>query len=183
MSTPSVEPYRTVQTVPGTDQPVRDVYLRPGQIWFGDHTHCVRTLLGSCIAITLWHPERRVGGMCHYLLSEGNRVQSAEQPGYYADAAMAWFIRTMRELRLRPQDMEAKFFGGACMFEYSGRPGRGAFDVSRRNIERGRQLLHQHGITIRAEDVGGRRHRALHFELWSGQVWRRYGRNHRENNL
>jgi hypothetical protein len=45
-----------------------DIFLQPGEFYFGDHETRIRTLLGSCVAITMWHPRLRIGGMCHYLL-------------------------------------------------------------------------------------------------------------------
>ena len=45
-----------------------DVFLLPGEFHFGDQDDRIITLLGSCVAITLWHPEKRIGGMCHYML-------------------------------------------------------------------------------------------------------------------
>ena len=42
-----------------------DVVLGPGDLYFGRGEHQVRTLLGSCVGITLWHPRAYLGGMCH----------------------------------------------------------------------------------------------------------------------
>lgn len=51
----------------------REVILQPGELFFGKEDVVVKTLLGSCIAITLWHPEQKQGGMCHYMLpTRGN---------------------------------------------------------------------------------------------------------------
>lgn len=44
------------------------VTLQPGEFHFGGANTRIQTLLGSCVAITLWHPIRRIGGMCHYML-------------------------------------------------------------------------------------------------------------------
>ena len=48
---------RTVQT------------LLPGQ-WAFVRAGALKTLLGSCVSILVWHRERGFGGMCHYLLPE-----------------------------------------------------------------------------------------------------------------
>ncbi|MFM2120003.1 MAG: hypothetical protein RL722_1471, partial [Pseudomonadota bacterium] len=48
-----------------------ELLILPGQLWFGpggERAPVLRTLLGSCVAVTLWHPGRQLGGMCHYLL-------------------------------------------------------------------------------------------------------------------
>src|SRR5439155_18563598 len=42
-----------------------EIFLQPGEWYFGDADTRIRTLLGSCVAITMWHPRRCLGGMCH----------------------------------------------------------------------------------------------------------------------
>ena len=56
---------------------VLDVLLGPGDLYFGDRHTRIRTLLGSCVAITLWHPVALIGGMCHYMMPtrHGRHVQ------------------------------------------------------------------------------------------------------------
>lgn len=169
--------YHMLDSVPDSGLPVQPVYLRPGEIWFGEQNHCVRTLLGSCIAITLWHPGRRLGGMCHYLLDTGDRVQHESQPGYYAEDAIDWFARQLDRYRVPVTEIQAKVFGGAGMFPGSmPRAGGYRFDVARRNIDRGFALLDRMGVDVVARDVGGHRHRNLYFEVWSGAVWRQLGK-------
>ncbi|MBL8511280.1 MAG: chemotaxis protein CheD, partial [Betaproteobacteria bacterium] len=53
---------------------VMDIFLQPGEFYFGDADTRIRTLLGSCVSITMWHPTRRIGGMCHYMLPTRGRV-------------------------------------------------------------------------------------------------------------
>ena len=47
---------------------VIEIFLQPGDFYFGDKDTRIRTILGSCVSITLWHPTRLIGGMCHFLL-------------------------------------------------------------------------------------------------------------------
>ena len=42
-----------------------DVFLQPGDIHFGGADTRIRTVLGTCVAISLWHPVRQIGGMSH----------------------------------------------------------------------------------------------------------------------
>ena len=46
-----------------------DVFLQPGEYVVGDAALRVRTMLGSCVSVTLWSPARRVGAMSHFLLA------------------------------------------------------------------------------------------------------------------
>lgn len=39
-----------------------EVFLLPGELWFDDDETRIRTILGPCVAVTLWHPARKIGG-------------------------------------------------------------------------------------------------------------------------
>ncbi|MGI9213007.1 MAG: chemotaxis protein CheD, partial [Methylococcaceae bacterium] len=45
-----------------------EIFLQPGEYYFSDRDTRIRTVLGSCVAITFWHPGILVGGMCHFML-------------------------------------------------------------------------------------------------------------------
>ena len=47
-----------------------EVFLQPGEHFVGDEYYRLRTILGSCVSITLWNRARRIGAMCHFLLSQ-----------------------------------------------------------------------------------------------------------------
>jgi len=51
-----------------TSNQASDKFLQPGEVGVGDSACRFRTLLGSCVSITLWHPQRRFGAMSHFLL-------------------------------------------------------------------------------------------------------------------
>ncbi len=146
---------------------VTDVLLAPGEFYFGRGSTRLHTLLGSCVAITLWHPVKRVGGMCHYLLPTrgGNRHLS---PGHYGDDAIQLFAREISRRGTLPHEYDVKVFGGGNMFE-SGPVN--TVNVSVSNIEYGLTLLNEYGFRISASDVGGNCHRKIRLDLWSGDVW------------
>jgi len=149
---------------------VLEVFLAPGEFYFGEEKTRIRTLLGSCVAIALWHPRLRIGGMCHYMLPHRPRA-AADDPldGRYGDEAMMLFMHELRRSRTAPADYHAKLFGGGKMFTH-GR-GAGHADISQRNMEAGRDLLVRHGFPLRAHDMGGEVHRNVILDLWSGDVW------------
>jgi chemotaxis protein CheD len=152
---------------------ILEIFLQPGEFYFGeDHTR-VRTLLGSCVAMTLWHPRLRIGGMCHYMLpARPGNDSGASLDGRYADEAMQLFIRQLKATRTRPADFQVKLFGGGNMFARAGAGTRVRhMDISERNVEAGRALLKRHGFRLTAEDLGGLGHRNVILELWSGDVW------------
>lgn len=148
------------------------VTLDPGAFHFGSGATRISTLLGSCISITLWHPYRRIGGMCHYMLAERPakhpRLPSAAPDGRYAGEAFALFLQHVEAACTHPSEYQAKLFGGGKMFADVG---ESAIGIGVRNIERGRELLAAWNIALVAEHVGGSGRRKLHFDLQSGDAW------------
>jgi chemotaxis protein CheD len=146
-----------------------DVTLNPGELFVGAAPQCVRTLLGSCVTITLWHPPLRVGAMSHCLLPErGRRQEAAALDGRYLDEALAWMAQQLARRGAALRHCEAKLFGGGQMFAD---PRGAGSDVGRRNGEAARRLLSQQGLEPVAEDLFGTGHRQLLFDLGTGTVW------------
>ena len=143
------------------------VVLQAGDFYFGGGHTRISTLLGSCVSITLWHPHKRIGGMCHYMMTERPREADRALDGRYASEAFALFLEHVEAAGTRPAEYQAKLFGGANMFKGSG----GTMDIGQRNIELGRSLLASKNIALIAEHVAGSGRRKLHFDLWSGDVW------------
>lgn len=152
--------------------PLKTVTLDPGAFHFGGGPTRISTLLGSCISITLWHPQKRIGGMCHYMLAERpvNHFPppAATLDGRYAGEAFALFMQHVEAAGTRPGEYQAKLFGGGSMFAGAG---DGETGIGLRNIERGRELLADWDIALVAEHVGGSGRRRLHFDLPSGHAW------------
>jgi chemotaxis protein CheD len=144
------------------------VVLRPGDFHFGGGHTRISTLLGSCVSITLWHPRKRIGGMCHYMMSERQRAADSALDGRYASEAFALFLQRVGQAGTRPCEYQAKLFGGANMFATAE---RGGMDIGARNIDCAHRLLASQHIALIAEHVAGSGRRKLHFDLWSGDVW------------
>lgn len=147
--------------------------LMPGELHFGGQPAALRTLLGSCVAVTLWHPERRIGGMCHFLLPERVRPHE-ERDGRYGDDAVAAMVQALRSHGTEPGEYLAHLYGGAdTMSEVSGVK----FNVGERNIEKGWALIDRYGFTLDGIDVGDYVPRTVTLTIASGQVECRRGRS------
>jgi len=155
-----------------------EIFLQPGDFYFGDVNTRIRTILGSCVSITMWHPTRMIGGMCHFLLPTRPKSSGAALNGHYADEAMKMFLQEIKTAKTHPSEYRVKVFGGGNMFnhlkkEKSANPGDKQFDmdVPGRNVQVARSLITSSGFRIEAEDMGGNGHRQLIFDIWSGDVW------------
>lgn len=160
---------------PRAEQPDAEVFLNPGDTWFGGGRTRVRTLLGSCVAITLWHPSRKIGGMCHYMLGDRPASRTGAPDGRYAPDAIDLLLQAMTRHGSRPSEYQAKLFGGGRMFDLpsNARDVKGVHD---RNIEAAESLMRANDIKVVARHLGGDGHRTLLFDVWTGNVWMRHAR-------
>jgi chemotaxis protein CheD len=139
------------------------VYLAPGLLYASAEAAQVTTILGSCVAVCLWDPEERVGGMNHFLLPEG-----APHSPRFGRSAVPLLIERLLELGARRSRLKAKLFGGACVLEAFR---AGAQTLGVRNVEVARDRLRSEEIPVVGEDVGGDLGRKLVFDVQTGSAW------------
>jgi len=147
---------------------VTEVFLRPGEYFVGDAGNRVRTVLGSCVSITIWHPLLRTGAMSHFLLPTRGHVTTTSPDGRYADEVL-WLM--LQELTIRDvprTQCEAKIFGGGNMFPLHAT--RGRMNVGKNNGRAARELLIACGIPIVSESLFGEGHREIIFDISTGGV-------------
>jgi chemotaxis protein CheD len=119
--------------------------------------------LGSCIGLTLYDPQKKIGAMVHIMLPDsGGRT---DRPGKYADTAIPLLLKELDKTGSSSnRSLVAKMAGGACMFEYFGTN----LNIGERNTEKVRIVLKELGIKLSAEDVGGKVGRTVTFLPASG---------------
>ncbi|MDP3979558.1 MAG: chemoreceptor glutamine deamidase CheD [Pseudomonas sp.] len=157
-----------------TSPSVIEICLQPGDFYFGDASTRVRTLLGSCVAITLWHPTRLVGGMCHYMLPS-RRQPGRQLDGKYADEAMELFRQAAARHHTRLEEYQVKLFGGGNMFPGFAKQ-TASVTVADHNVAAAHRLVARHRLQLSAQDLGRSGHRNVIFDIASGHVWVRHQR-------
>jgi chemotaxis protein CheD len=150
---------------------VIDIFLQPGEYFVGDAQYRIRTLLGSCVSITLWHPALRIGAMSHFLLSSRGSSDANELDGRYGEEVMQLMLRDLKLSRVNPTECQAKIFGGGNMFPKQSR--NRALNVGQKNGETARALLQIHCIPVVSESLFGEGHRQIIFDIGTGDVWSR----------
>lgn len=149
-----------------------DIFLQPGELFVGDASFQIRTILGSCVSITLWHPRACVGGMSHFLLpTRSVAVHENVLDGRYGDEALRWLLKDLRAAGINPRQCHAKIFGGGNMFP--DQPRASTITVGQRNGEAARLLLQNEGIEVVTESLYGVGHRQIIFNVSNGDVWAR----------
>jgi chemotaxis protein CheD len=119
------------------------VKILPGEYFVHDEDVLITTTLGSCIAACLWDRERRIGGMNHFMLPEGNG-----DTGRYGSFAMELLINEMMKRGASRLTMEAKVFGGGAVIS-----GMNSINVGERNTKFVIDYLNTERIPIVSKDV------------------------------
>jgi chemotaxis protein CheD len=123
--------------------------------------------LGSCVAITLYDPATRVGGLAHVLLPAEGLSRDTTNRAKFPSTAVPLLVDEMKRLGARGP-MQAKIVGGASMF--GALIPAGTINMGERNVAATRAALAHAGIPIAASDVGGDYGRSVFFHLDDGRV-------------
>jgi len=148
---------------------VAEVMLMPGDYFVGDAGYRPRTLLGSCVSITLWHRAQRIGAMSHFLLA-ARTCHDEGIDGRYGDEALQLMTIKLATFGVNAAECEAKIFGGASMMAGGLND---TVQVGQKNGTAARLLLRQAGIAVVSESLYGHGHRNIIFDIASGDVWAR----------
>lgn len=125
--------------------------------------------LGSCIGVSAWDPQAKVGALVHVLLpdSEG-RHPDPKEPARFADAGIDALVQKIVEAGGSPRRMVVKMAGGAAVL---GPANAEKFKIGERNAEAIKQRLKRHGLNPVAVDTGGARGRTLEMHIATGKTF------------
>lgn len=149
-----------------------DILLHPGEFHFGDRHTRIRTLLGSCVSLVLWHRQRQIGGMCHFILPYRPQLRVKRPDARYGDDAIQFLLTEIHAANAAPGEFHVRLFGGGNMFPALARGPGG--QIGHKNVEAARHILARHGMRIDEEHVEGCGHRHLLFDINDGHVLLRH---------
>lgn len=126
--------------------------------------------LGSGVAVCLFDPVARVGGMIHVLLpdSHTNRERATAQPAAFADTGIPMLFHAAYDLGAKKVRCRVQLVGGAAIVPAMGTETPPS--VGRRNILAARQMLWRNGVLVGKEDVGGALARNVSLDVADGRV-------------
>lgn len=124
--------------------------------------------LGSCVAIALYDPRERIGGLAHAMLPEPGNGRCAEPPGRFASTAVAEVVAQLEQAGAAPRRLRARLAGGASMFRDL-LEGEG-LRLGRRNVDAARHALQAAGVPLDAEDVFGTYGRSVYLHTADGRL-------------
>jgi chemotaxis protein CheD len=123
--------------------------------------------LGSCIAVVIWDPVARVGGLLHFMLPESavdRDTQGRANPYRYADTGTPLLFRAAYEKGAEKGRLVVRLAGGANVVDAGG-----VFNIGRRNYAAVRKILWKAGVLVHGEDVGGAVSRTVRLEVATGR--------------
>jgi chemotaxis protein CheD len=127
--------------------PDAPVYVHPGRTLSSALSQTFTTVVGSGVAVCLWDPGRRVGGIAHFLLPE---VGNAPPAPRYGDVAMRALLDELAALGANTLAMRARVYGGSAPPITTERGHLGD-----RNVAAALAFLKDRAIQVLERDVGG----------------------------
>lgn len=124
--------------------------------------------LGSCIGLTLFDSEKRIGGLVHCMLplSKSNLEKASVNPYMFIDSGVSAFLKILFDMGAQRKSLVAKVAGGAQIMD-----DKGLFNIGERNNTVVKKMLWKNNILISGEEVGGGIPRTLSLELSSGRTF------------
>jgi chemotaxis protein CheD len=123
--------------------------------------------LGSCVAVILYDPGKKIGGLAHVMLPAPT-PRAEPSPGRFAPLAVPALVDEMVKLGARKRGMYARISGGAAMFK-DVLPAEGV-RLGERNIAAVKDALAKASVPLRGEDTGGSFGRSVFFDAADGSV-------------
>ncbi len=144
------------------------IFVRVGELAVARADSILATVgLGSCVAVALYDPELRLGGLAHPMLPDPSMARPGGNLARFASHAVPMLIERMVRGGAQPRRLVARLVGGASMFEAFA-PARDPLGL--RNVDAARAALLSAGVRIAGEEVGGNHGRSLRFEIGTGRV-------------
>lgn len=146
---------------------MKEIFLKPGDIAVSTEPARITTVLGSCIAVTIFDKRKKIGGMCHYYLPSANGKDLSGLPYKYGEEAVPSLLKELKKRGSSPQDLEAKIIGGANVIAPEG---GSELQVGAANAKLAKEILKKFNITIVAEATGGLKGRKIRLYTETGAI-------------
>jgi len=123
--------------------------IHPGG-WAIERDRPLATLLGSCVAVCLFDPRLKIGGMNHFLLPKGANAGKADHDVILnGDYSMEVLVNGLLNKGAQKSRLVAKAFGGGTIVSSI------RMAIGERNAEFAQEWLKREGIPLMASDFSG----------------------------
>jgi chemotaxis protein CheD len=134
--------------------------------------------LGSCVAVAIFDPLKKIGGLAHVMLPDSRGKPPPDgAAGKFADIAVPKLVDELLGMGARRNGLKCKIVGGAQMFEMPGSQRKDSViasgppaHIGARNIEAVKGELEKLKLPLVGEDTGGNYGRTVRFNSSTGEV-------------
>ena len=141
--------------------------IHPGA-WAIEPERPLATLLGSCVAVCLFDPHARVGGLNHFMLPNIRRGSNDDVDTLLSGSyAMEALLNALLQRGAKKVRLQAKAFGGGTIINTSGP----LMSIGTRNADFTKEWLQREGIPLLASDFLGPWSRKVLFVPTTGDAF------------
>jgi len=123
--------------------------------------------LGSCLAVAIYDPEVRVGGLLHFMLPDSSISQQKAllNPFLFADTGIPFLFRRVYKLGAVKERILCKLAGAANVLDPDN-----FFNIGMRNHLAATTILSKNGVQVHGEYIGGQSGMTLAMHNATGRV-------------
>jgi chemotaxis protein CheD len=142
------------------------IFLNQGDFFISNQPCVVKTILGSCISLVIYDPEKKIGGICHAMHPENPKTDE-NRNFFYADTAIQEIMNYFIVFVIAKEKMDISLYGGSSVVKTTGVT---KFNPGNENIRSAIKTLDSFGIKPSVMDTGGDYGRKLLFYPHTGEV-------------
>ncbi|WP_263772887.1 chemotaxis protein CheD [Propionivibrio soli] len=152
--------------------PARDIErharnVQPGA-WSVDDRQPLSTLLGSCVAVCLFDPQLKIGGINHFMLPNIGRSKHGDVDSLLSgNFAMEALLNALLTRGAKKPRLQAKAFGGGTIIDADA----GSLTIGMRNASFTKEWLAREGIPLLSSDFLGPWSRKVLFLPFNGEAF------------
>lgn len=133
--------------------------IQPGFIIIYKEPAMIYGVVGSGIFLGIWDEKKEYSGCCSYLYPKSPATDKGSAK--YANVAIRYLIKKMRENGSNLNDLKALFLGGASL----------TLDkTGEENAHIAKEILNKYKIEIVSNDIGGKMGRKFVYDTRSSQI-------------
>ena len=159
------------------------LYLKPGEMFILEMPTLVTTILGSCVAVTLYNRRLQVAAISHALLPHCRRrvyqnnvhdllhgeCAKCSDAFKYVDCAVSMMIEAFSRFGITAAETQVQLYGGARMIAAQNQPGS-MEPVGLQNSNVAQKVIADHRLTLYACDIGEAAGRKISFNTKTGDI-------------
>jgi chemotaxis protein CheD len=127
--------------------------------------------LGSCVAVAMYDPTKKVAGMIHSLLPQASKTSNnsgAKTVAKFVDEGIPLLVESIQKAGASKNRLVVYLCGGAQMLTAPGF--KNSLNIGQRNVETAEVVLKASGFRVQARSTGGNAGRTVRMQVDTGEI-------------